>query len=49
VPLEKSAAKAAVGRNIKREMRAGKPKDQAVAIALDVQRRAGSGKKKKGT
>lgn len=44
MPLIKSKSKKAVGTNIKREMEAGKPQKQAVAIALDVQRRA---KKKK--
>ena len=46
MPLEKSASKAAVGRNIKRELAAGKPMNQAQAIALDTQRRAGGGKPK---
>jgi hypothetical protein len=41
MPLIKSASKKAVGTNIKREEAAGKPKKQAIAIALDVQRRAG--------
>lgn len=41
MPLVKSKSKKAVGENIKREMAAGKPQKQAVAIALDVQRRAG--------
>lgn len=45
MPLKKSASKKAVSENIKREMAAGKPQKQAVAIALDVQRRA-RGKKK---
>jgi hypothetical protein len=44
MPLKKSASKAAVGQNIKAEVKAGKPVKQAVAIALDVQRRA-KGKK----
>lgn len=44
MPLKKSGSKAAVGQNIKTEMKAGKPQKQAVAIALDVQRRA-KGKK----
>lgn len=47
MPLEKSKSNAARSRNISREMHAGKPKDQAIAIAYDVQRRAG-GKVKKG-
>lgn len=46
MPLVKSRAKKAVGTNYKREIAAGKPKKQAIAIALDVQRRAGGGKKK---
>ena len=36
----KSTSKKAVSENIKREMAAGKPQKQAVAIALSVQRRA---------
>lgn len=40
MPLEKSASKASVGTNIRREMDEGKPQKQAVAIALDVARRA---------
>lgn len=40
MPLVKSASKKAVSENIKREMAAGKPQKQAVAIALSVQRRA---------
>jgi len=42
MPLIKSASKQAVGENIKTERAAGKPQRQAVAIALSVQRRAGS-------
>ena len=44
MPLIKSAKKEAVGKNIKTEMKAGRPQKQAVAIALETQRRA---KKKK--
>ena len=44
MPLIKSKSKEAVGKNIKTEMKAGKPQKQAVAIALETQRRA---KKKK--
>lgn len=44
MPLVKSPSRAAVSRNIKTEMAAGKPQKQAVAIALDVQRRAGGDK-----
>ena len=34
MPLEKGSSDAVVGRNVKREMGAGKPQKQAVAIAL---------------
>ena len=40
MPLVKSPSKKAVGQNVKREMAAGKPQRQAVAIALSVQRQA---------
>jgi hypothetical protein len=40
MPLLKSGSKEAVSQNIKTEMGAGKPQKQAVAIALDVARRA---------
>lgn len=40
MPLIKSASKEAVSENIRREQSAGKPHKQAVAIALDVARRA---------
>lgn len=46
MPLDKSGSKKSVGVNIKREEEAGKPKRQAVAIALDVARRAGAKIKK---
>lgn len=47
MPLDKSGSKASVGKNIKAEKAAGKPQKQAVAIALDVQRRAKDKPKKK--
>lgn len=47
MPLIKSSSKGAVGKNIKTEMAHGKPHKQAVAIALETQRRAGGGKRKK--
>jgi hypothetical protein len=40
MPLEKSASKKAVSTNIKKEVAAGKPQKQAVAIALSTQREA---------
>ena len=44
MPLEKGKSKAVISRNIKREIAAGKPQKQAVAIALSNARK----KKKKG-
>jgi hypothetical protein len=44
MPLVKSSSKKAVSTNIETEMAAGKPQKQAVAIALDVQRRAKAAK-----
>ena len=44
MPLIKSSSKEAVGKNIKKEIDAGKDRKVAVAIALETQRRA---KKKK--
>lgn len=40
MPLTKSPSKKAVGQNYKAERAAGKPKAQALAIALNVQRQA---------
>lgn len=41
MPLDKSGTKASVGRNISELMHTGKyPQRQAIAIALDVKRRA---------
>ena len=45
MPLTKSKSKAAFKGNIKREIEAGKPPKQAVAIAYSVKRRA-SGRKR---
>ncbi len=42
MPLVKSKSKAAVKTNIKKEMAVGKPQKQAVAIALNVSRKAGA-------
>jgi len=46
MPLDKSGSKKSVGINIKKEMKAGKPKKQAVAIALNVERDNARGKRK---
>ena len=42
MPLIKSPSKKAIGQNIKTEMAAGKPRKQAIAIALDTARRSGA-------
>ena len=47
MPLVKSSSQKAVGENIKLEKEAGKPKKQAIAIALSVQRKEATGKRKK--
>jgi hypothetical protein len=46
MPLDKSGSEASVGKNIKAEMKAGKPKKQAVAIALNVERDNAKGERK---
>lgn len=40
MPLTKSTSKKAFGSNIKKEIAAGKPQKQAVAIAYSVKRKA---------
>ena len=45
MPLKKGTSKATRDENIKREIAAGKPPKQAVAIAYDVQRDAKRKKK----
>jgi hypothetical protein len=46
MPLDKSGTEKSVGKNIKTEMKAGKPKKQAVAIALSVERENAKGSRK---
>jgi hypothetical protein len=46
MPLDKSTSKEAFGKNVGAEIRAGKPKDQAVAIAYSVKREAAKKHKK---
>jgi hypothetical protein len=46
MPLIKSGSSESVGKNIKTEMKAGKPKKQAVAIALSVERENAKGDRK---
>ena len=44
MPLVKGSSKKAISENIRREMSAGKPQKQAIAIAMNV---AGKGKSSK--
>jgi hypothetical protein len=46
MPLDKSGSAQSVGKNIKTEMKAGKPKKQALAIALNEERDSAKGKRK---
>lgn len=46
MPLVKSASKKAVGENIKREKAAGRPTNQAIAIALATKAKAEQARRK---
>ena len=46
MPLDKSGSAASIGKNIKTEMKAGKGKKQALAIALNVERDNAKGSRK---
>ena len=46
MPLDKSGTAQSVGANIKAEEKAGRPKKQAVAIALNTEREYAKGSRK---
>lgn len=46
MPLKKGFSPKTISANIKTEMAAGRPQKQAVAIALDIARKAREAKKK---
>jgi len=46
MPLDKSGTAESVGKNIKAEVKAGKPKKQALAIALNTEREYAKGTRK---
>ena len=48
MPLKKGSGKKAISSNIKTEMKAGRPQNQAIAIAMSEARKAKSSKKGKG-
>jgi hypothetical protein len=47
MPLIKGYSQKSISKNIEQEIRAGKPRKQAIAIALDVAKKAKKKRKKK--
>ena len=47
MPLKKGYSKKTISKNIRTEMKYGRPKKQSIAIALDVARKAKKKRKKK--
>jgi len=45
MPLAKGFTRTSIGKNIRTEMKRGRPQKQAVAIALNVARKARKGKR----
>jgi hypothetical protein len=45
MPLKKGFTRTSIGKNIRTEMKRGRPQKQAVAIALNVARKARKGKR----
>ena len=41
MPLEKGTGKKVIGKNFEKEVNSGKPKNQAIAIALNEARKSG--------